>query len=265
MDQRDFNKKTQHLLNLLGSDLKEDGIVGPKTEAALMYEISQHGDETTDKPVEPERPSPSIPGAKALWYPLADTSGPQMKARGSYEKGYPIGAVIHFTAGRDESEDDARGSLEWGLNEGYAFFVIGPTGKVYQRLPLNKWGYHAGTSSWPGLGSSLSDKLVGIEVACAGRLDSNRKSWFGKTYPESQCRTVSSKQNIQGGTYKKYTEAQERALIDLLMWLKQNNPSVFSLDFVLGHDSIAPSRKNDPGGSLSMTIPELQMLLKSRL
>ncbi len=258
METKEFNKSVQKLLNKLGASpaLKEDGLIGQKTEDALLAEIQEQSGE------EPDRPSPSEEGKKALWYPLADTSGPAMKAQGTYAKGYPEGAVVHFTAGRDDSESDAKGSADWGVSQGYAFFVIGPTGKVYQRIPLNKWGHHAGTSSWPGLGTSLSKKLVGIEVACAGKLDSNRKSWFGKTYQADDCRIVSSKENIQAGTYKKFTAAQEKALVDLLSWLHKNNPEVFKIENVLGHDSIAPTRKNDPGGSLSMTIPELQKRLK---
>ncbi len=259
METKEFNKSVQKLLNKLGASprLVEDGLVGPKTEAALFSELNEIDGE------EPDRPSPSEEGKKALWYPLADTSGAAMKAQGTYAKGYPEGAVVHFTAGRDDSESDAKGSADYGVSQGYAFFVIGPTGKVYQRLPLNKWGHHAGTSSYPGLGSSLSKKLVGIEVACAGKLDSNRKSWFGKTYQADECRVVGAKENVQAGTYKKYTVAQEKALIELLVWLHKNNPEVFKIENVLGHDSIAPTRKNDPGGSLSMTIPELQKRLRA--
>lgn len=211
---------------------------------------------------EPERPNPGQVGAKLLWVPFADTSGKKMKAQGTYSKGYPEGATVHFTAGQCDTESDAVGSADWGVSQGYAFFVIGPTGKLYQRLPLNQWGHHAGTSSWPGLGSSLSKRLVGIEVACAGKVDSNGKAWFGKTFPKEKLRVSPSKHNIQGGTYVKYTAAQEETLIRLLLWLKANNPEVFNFDYVLGHDEIAPSRKNDPGASLSVTMPELREKLK---
>lgn len=259
METKEFNKSVQKLLNKLGASpaLKEDGLIGPKTEEALLAEIQEQSGE------EPDRPSPSEEGKKALWYPLADTSGPAMKAQGTYPKGYPEGAVVHFTAGHCDTEVHAKGSADYAVKQGYAFFVIGPTGKVYQRIPLNKWGSHAGTSSYPGLGSSLSKKLVGIEVACAGKLDAKRKSWFGRTYQEDECRVVGAKENIQAGTYKKYTQAQEAALFELLSWLKKNNPEVFSFDHVLGHDEVAAARKADPGGSLSMTMPELRKKLKA--
>lgn len=84
-------------------------------------------------------------------------------------------------------------------------------------------------------------------------------------------RTITSNtQNIAKGTYEKYTEKQEQALIELVLWLKKNNPSVFNLDYVLGHDEVAgPSgigrwRKTDPGGSLSMTMDKFRTLLKNK-
>lgn len=257
MEVIDFNKSVQKLLNKLGASpqLVVDGKVGPKTEAALLAEINEIDGE------EPDRPSPSEEGKKALWYPLADTSGAAMKAQGTYAKGYPEGAVVHFTAGRCDTEKDMVGSMDWGVKQGYAFFGIGPTGKVYQRLPLNKWGHHAGTSSWPGLGSSLSKRLVGIEIACAGKVAESGKAWFGQKFDASRLRKVATKDNVQGGTYVKYTEEQEESLVRLLLWLKDNNPEVFKLENVLGHDEIAPTRKDDPGGSLSMSMPEFRKLL----
>jgi len=51
-------------------------------------------------------------------------------------------------------------------------------------------------------------------------------------------------------------------LFKLLRWLEYNGNGIFKLDFVLGHDEVAPSRKNDPGGSLSMTMPEFRKKLK---
>lgn len=225
----------------------------------------------TPEPQRPEPPAPTIPdatpepqvpiiGNNDLWYPKA-VKGSGMKMQGRYRKGHPEGAIVHFTAGRCNTEQEAKDSLAWGIDSGYTFFVIGPTGVVYQNFPLSHWGHHAGSSSWPGLGSGVSNYLVGIEVACAGKVDSNGKSWFNVTYPPERLRTVSAKDNRQAGTYVKYTPEQEKALIDLLVWLKRNNPKVFRTDLILGHDSVSPGRKNDPGGSLSMTIPELQKLI----
>lgn len=217
---------------------------------------------------EPIRPSVRESGAGMLWYPLAEAVTPLMKTRGKYANHYPVGAIVHYTAGHDQSEDDARGTLSWGRQQGYCFFVIGPTGKIYQSFPLDEWGYHAGESHWPGLGSGVSSKLVGIEVCSAGLLDAKRKSWFGKTYPAEQTREVKEADyGCPSGIYKAYTEAQEEALIRLLLWLKSNKPNVFDNRYVLGHHEVSGKlgigywRKQDPGGALSMSMQDLRKRL----
>jgi len=219
------------------------------------------------KPLIPE-PELVISG-KALWYPKAVIQKRKMIGNGEYTQGYPQGAIVHFTAGQDRTEQDAIDTYDWGCDEGYVFFVIGPTGVVYQGFPLNIRGSHAGTSNWPGLGDSVSKYLVGIEVACAGELEDG-KSWFGVHYPEEQIRFVEEKEwECPTGHYKKYTGAQEKSLIELILWLKRNNPDVFNLDYVLAHHEVAGKkgigywRKTDCGGSLSMPMTKFREYLKS--
>lgn len=191
---------------------------------------------------------------KILWYPKADTSKPQMKTRGKYRKGYPEGAVIHFTAG-----SSGVSSLDSGRNAGYCFFLIDRDGTVHQNFPLDEWGSHAGESFWEGLGKAVSQYLVGIEIACAGSLEKvgdKYKAWFHNKpeqyFSESEVRFGPK------GFFHKYTEEQEKSLLDLLIWLKLNNQTVFNLELILGHEDVAPGRKNDPGHAMSMTVNALR-------
>lgn len=208
-----------------------------------------------------------------LWCPFAEYTH-TMVDRGEYIRLYPQGAVVHFTAGRDISENNAINSIEWGKSQGYAYFMISPSGKIYQTISLDRWGYHCGDSYWQGLGRGLSNKLVGIEIACAGKLEPYKgnlfRSWFGVDYknldntPEDQVRSVSeSEYGCPSGHYKMFTKEQENSLVKLLVWLKKNNSNVFNTDFILGHHEISQGRKNDPGGSLSMPMSELRKLIKS--
>lgn len=225
-----------------------------------------------EKPNEKQIEKPN--GEIKLWCPLADKTYSQ-KEKGFYDNGYPLGAVIHFTAGQDRNDQDAIDTITWGKEKGYGFFMIAPSGKIFQTMPLNKWGQHCGQSYYPGLGSNLSEKLVGIEMACAGLLESTPggkmwRSWFGKEYldrdghPDDQVRYVhSSTYGCPTGHYKMYTKAQEDSLIKLLYWLKNNNPNVFNYDHVLGHHEVSPDRKSDPGGSLSMPMKDLRKFLKT--
>ncbi len=201
-----------------------------------------------------------------------------MVTRGRYLAQFPRGAVVHFTAGVPNAENTVAG----GIRNRHCFFTIGPDGQVYQNFDLDKWGYHAGQSSYQNLGSGVSKHLVGIELCNAGQLqkiDENRfRPWFNnpKHYQRQReavpagvpnpardlnregVRYVERKANCEPGWYEAYTEQQEKALIDLLLWLKGQKPDIFQFDLVLGHDEVSPGRKNDPGGSLSMTMPDFR-------
>lgn len=205
------------------------------------------------------------------YYPYAKIPDARMKTQGFYDHNYPIGAVVHFTAGRY-----GESGFEFGFDMGYCYFHIDYDGTITQAFPLNKWGYHCGESSWPPLGKSLSSKLVGIEVACAGKLEKAKcpfsnsgvfKAWFHKNpseyFQETEVRYMNKSEIPVPGFYHKFTKQQETSLVTLLLWLKSNNESVFSFDNVLGHDEISPMRKNDPGASLSMPMPKFREFLKS--
>lgn len=203
------------------------------------------------------RPSVTSGDQHLLWCPFAETDFRRAVTRGTYADGYPQGAVVHFTAGR---RNGLASGLNYQVDQGYLYFLIDEDGNIGQNFSLDSWGYHAGASSYPGLRGSVSNELVGIEVQCAGKLTKHGDSyrtWFRTEVPESQVREVpTNKENQQQGYYEQFTEAQEQALTTLLLWLHKNNSSVFKMDLVVGHDEVSPGRKNDPGGSLSMTMPE---------
>lgn len=209
-----------------------------------------------------QRPSVSQTGQKLLWCPFAEQDFEKSRTRGSYANGYPVGAIVHFTAGR-------RSGLKAGIAEqvknGYTYFVIDQEGKIGQNFSLDSWGYHAGQSTWPGLGDGVSSKLVGIELQAAGKLEKSGngyKTWFGEAVPAAQVRVIAKQtENQEAGAYQIYTKAQEESLLKLLTWLRDNNPDVFQYKYVLGHDEVSPRRKNDPGGALSMTMPVLRKKL----
>jgi N-acetyl-anhydromuramyl-L-alanine amidase AmpD len=223
---------------------------------------------------EPDRPNVNQLGAGLLWCPFAEIEQRQMITRGFYRKKHPEGATIHYTAGRGKGGKTA---LSWGVQEGYCYFLIDIDGTIYQSFPLNRRGWHAGKSYWPGLGKYVSSYLVGIEISCAGKLiktkDNKFKTTYGNFIPNEDVRFSEQKDNIYRGYYQKYTPEQEESLIALLLWLKRNKPDVFSFDKVLGHDEVRAgwlglglkaSPKTDPGSSLSWTMPEFRALLKQR-
>lgn len=194
-----------------------------------------------------------------LWCPFAEIVEPEMKTRGKYRKGYPEGAVVHYTAGRP-----GLGSFKYGRKKGYCYLYIDRDGTIYQSSPLDRWGWHAGKSHWPGFEGGVSRYFVGIEMASAGLLKDGAGgffTWWGEEIPPKETRRVERLHNMKEGVYQVYTSAQEESLKDLLLWLKFNNPDIFRLENVVGHDEVSPNRKSDPGGSLSWPMPEFRSSL----
>lgn len=205
--------------------------------------------------------------------PFAVQTNFKMKTRGKYAMGWPRGAIVHFTAGRDGAEN----TLKYGASQGHTYLCIQKDGQIFQAHPANEWGYHAGESAWTRfakkLVGSVSDDLIGIEICNAGKVtpigNGKFKTWFGVELDSSQVRYTEGKANQQKGWYEKYTPKQEDALKKVLFWLKDQNKDVFDFDFVLGHDEVAGVRglgwfrKNDPGAALSMTMDEFRSNLKS--
>ena len=193
---------------------------------------------------------------------------PSMKTRGKYRLGGPEGAVVHHTAGHQDAKGSS--SVQFAINQGHCYFVITQDGSVYQQFSLDRYGSHAGKSIDPKTGeSSVSRFLVGIEICAAGTLETRgdgHYTWFNKRVTNVR-EIKKNTDNQQAGKYQKFTDYQERALIDLLLWLDQNFPD-FDLERVWGHDEVAGPkglgywRKNDPGGSLSMTMSEFRHKLK---
>jgi N-acetyl-anhydromuramyl-L-alanine amidase AmpD len=206
----------------------------------------------------------------------------RMKTRGTYALGYPRGAVVHYTAGRFAGGvKKALDTIDGGIKNGYAYLCISYDGIVVQAHPITQWGYHAGESAWKNVASkfalqgTVSDDLIGIEMNNAGKLtrekDGRFKTWWGDYIPAENVREVKDKSwGCPLGFYQKYTLEQERALIELLLWLKHNDKKdVFSFDNVLGHHEVSGIRgigyfrKQDPGGSLSMPMDQFREHLKS--
>ena len=203
----------------------------------------------------------TVPG---IYCPFARQWKPQMPTRGHFPSNYPLGAIVHFTAGRPGT-----GAISYGTKMGFAYWYIDKDGSLYQTHDLNRWGYHAGKSHWPSLGDSVSSRLLGIEIANGGSLTKDSsgkfKTWFGvEVQPDAVRTTHKGDGYTNPGYFEKYTDAQEASLIRLLLWLKKGSPDHFDFNLVLGHAEVSPGRKNDPSGALSMIMPALRKALVER-
>ena len=155
----------------------------------------------------------------------------------------PVYLVFHFTAGRD-----AQSSIDWLCSskaKASAHLVLGRDGSITQLAPFNVKTWHAGTSSWEGV-TGLNQHSIGIEMDNAGKLSkvgTKYRSWFQKEYSEDQVIHAKHKFEKELAYWHVYTEIQIRRALELAVLLVES----YRLRNVIGHDDIAPGRKNDPG------------------
>ncbi len=97
-----------------------------------------------------------------------------------------------------------------------AHYVVEEDGNIVQLVPEARRAWHAGQSSWEGVGDTNS-RSIGIEIANPGH---------GFGYPD-------------------FPEAQIAAVTALCCDLIKRHR--FRADHVLGHSDVAPQRKIDPG------------------
>lgn len=230
------------------------------------------------------------------------------RARGRRPQGLE-GLIVHFDAyrtrqagnGAENSDSRCLDMLRSGQANGYHYGEISRTGRVFlpEGFDWSEWGSHAGESLCPVTGrTGVSRFYVGFEMNNPGVvypaqepdvfcpwfnsvLDANgrivldskgrcrRKSHTDEWYGPDEVRLAQGG-NIHKHWYVPYSHAQFETLVNVVLYLARRFPASFDIDKVLGHDEVAPSRKDDPGGALAtpdqvMTMAEFRTYLASRL
>lgn len=161
--------------------------------------------------------------------------------------------VIHFTAGMS-----ARSSIEFwksaAAKGASAHVVIDRDGTIFQCRAFNRTAGHTGVSKWKDPSgtarSGCNAFSIGIELANAG--DSVKGTiaapkLFGK-YPCAAAIQARHKNGGPASLWEVYPGAQLGACMEVSRALFAR----YQLDDVVGHEDIAPSRKNDPGPAFPM-------------
>ncbi|MCJ8152440.1 N-acetylmuramoyl-L-alanine amidase [Chryseobacterium sp. SSA4.19] len=160
----------------------------------------------------------------------------------------PDAVIIHFTAGRS-----AESSIAWFKNpeaKASAHLVIDRDGKVTQMVEFNRKAWHAGVSRWADR-SGFNNFSIGIELDNPGRLtkvNDRFYSWFEKEYPREVAVEAKHKHEESMSFWHNFTQKQIDSCFNVCKLLMET----YNINLILGHDDIAPFRKNDPGPAFPM-------------
>jgi len=170
--------------------------------------------------------------------------------------GLPDTIVIHYTAG-----SSVESSISWlsdPKSMASAHLVIGRDGSITQLVPFDTIAWHAGKSAYRGR-VGFNKYAIGIEIDNAGRLKKNGSSytaWFGKAYPEEEVVEAVHGNESKPSYWHRYTEKQITIIRDICILLVDTYP----ITSILGHQEIAPGRKEDPGPAFPLDELREQVL-----
>lgn len=170
----------------------------------------------------------------------------------------PRGVVVHFTGG-----SSLQGAYSTLKKKGYAYhLLIDRDGRVSQCLELVRRAAHAGHAEWEGL--SPNRYFIGISLVGWGQLVEKNGKFLSEAATEVPADQVALRVGHVDDKLRYWqmsTPAQDKALLEALRWLmEQGIPAAM----VCGHDECAlpKGRKDDPGGMLPWTMPELREMLR---
>ncbi len=163
---------------------------------------------------------------------------------GPFASGGADTIVIHFTD--SATPQDAIDTLCDPKRKVSAHLVVGRDESVAQLLSFDTVGWHAGESRWHGR-SALNQYSIGIEVDNAGRLEASEGgrylAWFGKEYPAEEMIRAVHRNESEPSCWHRFATAQVELVERLCALLIE----AYGIDTIVGHEEIAPDRKDDPG------------------
>lgn len=179
---------------------------------------------------------------------------------GAFGDALPDTLVVHFTGGRS-----ATSSANWLCNpkaKASAHVIIGQKGEIIQLVPFDTVAWHAGKSTWEER-TGLNKYSIGIELDNPGRLEQRAKgfyTWFGTQVADGLVTHTTHRNETEPTYWQAFSEAQitaTEALCELLM-------DTYSIQWILGHEEISPSRKVDPGPAFPLDKLRNNLLYQDR-
>lgn len=162
--------------------------------------------------------------------------------------------VIHFTSGMS-----AQSSIDfWRKPEARgasAHIMIARTGTIFQCRAFDRTAGHAGKSRWKdptdGIRVGCNAFSIGIELANAGN-DVSGSVEDPKAFGKYPCVAGAISARHKNGGEVKLWEKYPQAQLDACFAVTKALVEHYKLDDVVGHEDIAPERKNDPGPAFPM-------------
>lgn len=182
------------------------------------------------------------------------------KNKQKFASGLPDTIVIHYTAG-SSAESSARELINPDVKAS-AHIVIGREGEIIQLVPFDVIAWHAGKSFYGGR-DGLNKYSIGIEIDNAGPLEkvgSEYKSWFGRKYQENDVLYAAHRNNPKKSYWHLYTDKQIEACQQVCIELIKK----YSINTIVGHEEIAPTRKTDPGPAFPLDRFREHLLSQNR-
>jgi len=188
---------------------------------------------------------------------ITQLSCPKNKIK--FKAGLPDTIVIHYTAGRSaESSANYLARNDVGAS---AHIVIGREGDIYQLVPFDTIAWHAGKSAYGGR-TMLNQYAIGIELDNAGvltKIGSEYQAWFGAKYQSDDVMYATHRNETSPRYWHTYTEKQIDTCNEVCRLLIEK----FSVKTIVGHEEIAPGRKQDPGPAFPLDQLREHLLLKN--
>lgn len=179
----------------------------------------------------------------------------------AFAAGLPDAIIVHFTGG-----SSAESAINWLTNpqaKASAHVVIGRDGRITQLLPFDTIAWHAGASTY-GNRKGYNHFSIGIELDNPGRLKRTEGgeflASFGRKYPADQVIAATHRNERAESYWLAYTEEQIEATFDLCSALCATYP----VREILGHEEIAPGRKDDPGPAFPLDRLRQRLITRGR-
>lgn len=190
--------------------------------------------------------------------------GPNVKFKktpnhsGEFKAGDLDTIIIHYTAG---PENVAINTLTNPRVKASAHLVVGRQGNVTQLAPFNIMTWHAGSSSYKGR-TGFNKYSIGIEIANDGWLTKSGnvyRAWYGGVHEANEVIEAVHRNQSTPKYWHTYTEEQIAVVTEICQLLVES----YNIRHILGHEEIAPTRKQDPGPAFPLDRLR-DRLLKSR-